>query len=80
MKDKTTDAARDRDADRQLAKAKSSVFPTGKSSGGRSSTKPENTGLSAREIKALEAENHGVRSSRRGVVSERARRARRGRR
>lgn len=34
----------------------------------------ENLGLSDREIRALEAENHGVKFFRRGVVSNRARR------
>ena len=40
--------------------------------------KPENMGLSRREIRALEAENHGARFFRRGVISSRAARARRG--
>jgi hypothetical protein len=34
----------------------------------------DNLGLSDREIRALEAENHGVMFYRRGVVSNRARR------
>jgi len=73
-KDKTSKSARDRDADAQLAKAKSSIWPNKRSSGGRTSTRADNAGLGDREIRSLDAENHGATFFRRGVVSERARR------
>jgi len=67
------DSKRDRDAERQLSNARSSMFRGGKSGGGRARTRPDNAGLSDREIRALDAENHGATFFRRGVVSERAR-------
>jgi hypothetical protein len=52
---KRAQAARDADADKQLAKGKTSLWGRGKSS--RAEAKPENAGLGRREIAALEAEN-----------------------
>jgi hypothetical protein len=54
-KDKTTKSARDRDADEQLKRGKVTRHRGGASS--RASAKPENAGLSKREIDAIEREN-----------------------
>lgn len=74
-KDKTTKAARDRDADKQLKKGKVTRHRGGASS--RASARPENAGLGQREIEALERENSGHIGGGRIAISGRAGRARR---
>lgn len=71
-----SNSERDRDADRQLAASKRSTWWSGRSS--RAAGRPENAGLSRREIDALERENNGGREGRRIAVSGRAGRAQAG--
>jgi hypothetical protein len=75
-KDKTSNSARDRDADRQLAKGKVTHHRGGASS--RAWGKPENAGLGRREIEALERENSRGIGGGRFAISGRAGRARGG--
>lgn len=70
------DAARDRDADRQLAAGRTTRHRQGQSS--RKSARPENAGLDDRAIDALERENSKGIGGRNIAVSGRAGRARRG--
>jgi hypothetical protein len=76
--DKTTKAARDRDADRQLKEGRVTRHKGGASP--RASAKPENAGLGQREIDALERENSGHIGGGKIAISGRAGRAQRGRR
>jgi hypothetical protein len=77
VKDKTTKAARDRDADRQLKAGKVTRHRGGASP--RASAKPENAGLGKREIEALERENSGHIGGGEIAIRGRAQRAQRGR-
>ena len=52
---KDADAARERDADEQLAKSRFSLFGDGRSS--RMWSRPENAGLDDRAIEAMEHQN-----------------------
>lgn len=58
--DKTSNEARDADAEEQLAAGKARLFKNNGDSG-RQWSRPENAGLGDREIKALERENTGFR-------------------
>ena len=72
--DKTSDAARNADANRQLEAGRFRLFK-GDGSSSRAAGRPENEGLDARAQDAIERENNGWIGGRIHAITGRARRA-----